>query len=159
MSERLRQIVLFNVPKDLPCYGDWNFKVFAGQFALFVDVLQTDLSNHIRRDRSLILWLLSPRHRGYRKSHRQLQKILAEESIGFDAITPEQHHTIWVIARERIYSRSFAYYFCPECQRRYPPEEGNVLEWSFGIDLCAHGGRRFECPQGHTLYSIMDWET
>ena len=39
----------------------------------------------------------------------------------------------------------------------FGPEVCRVLEWAFGEELAAEGGRRVVCPADHTLYSCMDW--
>jgi hypothetical protein len=158
-TDVLQQTVRLRVPKDLPCYRDWDFKVFPGVFALFVDVLCAELTRRIDEDRRhyIVMWLFGAGwYRDY-KTHVRLRNLLREKRNETDPVLEEYQSTIWHIAAEMIYSRDFLYYVCPECDRRYAPSEGVVHEWTYGEDLAAHRGRRCECPKGHTLYSIMDW--
>lgn len=157
-----RETILLQVPQQLPCYAEWDFRMHPGIFALYVDRLCAEVERNIRRDPArgiwgLLLYSLFPSSNRGRRILVTLQKALRGDPEDRDAAAKEHQSTIWWLAREVIYSGDFSYYECPACERRFPPDQGSVQDWSFGEGLAAQGGRRLECPGGHTVYAIMDW--
>ena len=88
-TQASRKTVLFHVPEDLACYGDWDFKVFPGVFALFVDVPCADLDRLISEDRRdfirLLFGLFCPKLNRFPKSHLRLPKYRRDEQTGTDS--------------------------------------------------------------------------
>lgn len=72
-------------------------------------------------------------------------------------MTLEESDYAWSFASGLLFDRKFVAVTCPECEAVFGPEACQVLEWSYGEDLAAHGGRRVVCPAGHTLYSCGEW--
>jgi hypothetical protein len=153
------QTFVFRVPANLPCYGDWNFDVYPGEFALYKSALVDKLTALIDQDRRhwIAMWLFGAGwYRDY-KTHLRLRDILQDKCRASELNLEPYPSTIWIVSSDAIFSRHFDSYLCPECNVKYSPEEGTIIDWRFGKSLAAHGGRRFACPRSHTVYSIMEW--
>ena len=156
-----RQVVRWTVPADLPCYADWDFRISPGTFDLFMDLildrLRAEVEDHRRFYRNI------PKQWGRYRSYIDSMAAIAwlenasrrsETVIVWDDGLED---SIWAHAGSWIYSRRFEKVRCPACNAEYGPESGVVTEWRFGGGLAAHGGHRYICPAGHTLYAIMEW--
>ena len=160
-SDMNEQTVLLHVPANLPCYGDWDFDVYPGKFYLHKTVVLEVLDASIRNDRPYLIsmWLFGAGwYRDY-KTHKRLRDLLRKQRKTDEGILDSYQLTLWSLASDSIFSRRFASYVCPECRQEYTPVEGEVIEWTFGEELAAHGGRRFECPKSHTVYSVTEWNS
>lgn len=153
------QTVLLRVPEDLPCYCDRDFRVWPGEFALFNDAVCDELTRTIKEDRRHYfgMWLFGAGDFRDYKTRVRLRKYLNGSNSDSQEILKEFQSTIWWIAETMIYARNFANYRCPACDCVFAPADGLVEEWSYGEGLGEHGGRRFECPSGHTVYAIQEW--
>jgi hypothetical protein len=156
-----RQTLLLRIPETQALEGDWNFHVFPGVFALFVDETIALLERSITRDREhwLAMWLFGAGwYRDYKVSCKlrnllkQNQTISDHSLQGFEVI-------LWWHASDSIWTKNFAYYECPTCDNQFHPETGCVYDWTIGEGLAACGGRRFTCPNNHTLYSKTEWDS
>jgi hypothetical protein len=156
--EKATTTVLFTMPEGLPCSSDWDFTVCPGTFALLLEPLQQHIQWFIARDRRA--WLALLVFTQVRREHRELIRLRSwlqklRGSQGSYELDSRFQLIAWSRAGELIYSRRFAFSRCPACQRDYPPTEGIIAEWSRNGGI--YGGRRFICPQGHTLYATTEW--
>jgi hypothetical protein len=155
------QTVLLRVPDDLPCYQEWDFKVWPGEFALFKEALISELIRLIKEDRRhyIAMWIFGAGWLREYKTHIRLRKLLDNADAESLENLEDYRLTVWSIAEPLIYSQEFRHFMCPPCNRTFAPGDGHVEEWTSGEDLGEFGGRRFLCPSGHTLYAITEWNT
>lgn len=154
------QTFVFQVPANLPCYGDWDFVVYPGEFELYASTMIETLTAHITHNRWHYLAMLIGA--GWYRDHKQylrLRKLLRGPFDREESALAEFQSTIWCLASCAIFSRRFASFYCPKCQQKYAPTDGVLEPWAFGEELAAHGGHRLECPKSHTVYSIMEWNS
>ena len=74
-------------------------------------------------------------------------------------VTLDGRKYVWSFSSDLMFDRRFVSVRCPACDKLFEPEACRVLEWAFGEDLAAEGGRRVVCPADHTLYSCMEWNS
>jgi hypothetical protein len=149
--------VLFTMPEGLACAADWPFSVYPGTFALLREPFQRHIEQFIARDRKAWLALLL-----FRQARRELRELIRlKDSLrkprGQDDTELNSRFQVlaWSRAAEMIYERQFASFRCPACRRDHLPTEGGIVRWS--THGGASGGKRFLCPQDHTLYARQDW--
>ena len=65
----------------------------------------------------------------------------------------------WSMSQPLVYGGRYLDVLCPVCDASYTPDKMQKIQWTFGEDLAAEGGHRLACPKGHTLYSIMEWNS
>ena len=58
-----------------------------------------------------------------------------------------------------ITEKKFRYVECKKCNKKYLPEEIEVLSWMVGQDLCAEGGEKLIDPNNHCLAVIFQWNS
>ncbi len=78
-----------------------------------------------------------------------------------EAITagrPASDDVRW-LASGLILDCRFASVHCGPCGRDYGPESCAVIPWGVGERLFAEGGRRLDCPAGHTMFAEMEWNS
>lgn len=150
-----KMFVRFTTPLGLPCYGDWDFRVYPGVFELDLSAVL----EHLRASRPRMLkhW---PDYAHANKCIAELEcliPITAEAAV----VTLDDYLTrgLWIAAGWLILDGEFRSVYCPECNTSFSPAEISRQEWQYGEDLAASGGDRFVCPANHTLYAIMRWNS
>jgi hypothetical protein len=147
--------VLYTTPANLRIYSDWDFKVHPGVFELEASAILHDLQTRRKR-------MLShrPDLKHAKECIAKLQQIIPVHPE--DAIVQlDQYLTdgLYITAGMLIPERKYRSAECPICDQRFSPTEITTHIWSFGEDLAADGGERYACPSGHTLYSLMHWNS
>ena len=152
-------LLRFTNPTDIPAYGDCDFVVFGAESHCaedMRDVYAKYLENH-RRYHSNI-----PKHWGrHSEAERvaELHSMLVEACEAGREVSFNGRDYVWAFANHLMFEKRFVSVWCPECGSEYGPEACQVIEWSFGRELWAHGGRRVVCPASHTMYSCMEWNS
>ncbi|MCB9233228.1 MAG: hypothetical protein H6581_16345 [Bacteroidia bacterium] len=70
-----------------------------------------------------------------------------------------QNEYVPFFASRLLFSGKFMKIFCDKCKEEYVPGEPKISTWSRGSGLAVYAGRTMDCPKGHTLYSIREWNT
>jgi hypothetical protein len=153
-------LLRFTNPTDVPAYAAWDFEVFGAEIALRAEdvreVYAAYLENHRRHFSNI------PKHWGrYVEAQRvaELFAMLAEACAAGQDLTLDGEDYVWSFCSDLMFDRQFVSIQCPECCREFGPEACRVLVWSFGGGLAAEGGRRVVCPNDHTLYSCLEWNS
>jgi hypothetical protein len=155
------QVIRWTVPTSLPCYGDWNFRIYPGTFDLFLEPLLLSL-------RGFVSWRREYYTRnaknpdGYQSyiDHIAAVNWLEGAAKGADLIVWDGDPSlIWHLAGALVYNGQWVQVRCPGCKAEYRPGSGRIVEWRFGSGLAAEGGHRYVCPEGHTLYAITEWNS
>jgi hypothetical protein len=153
-------LLRFTNPTDIPAYGDWDFEVRAADIVLRAEDVQkvyaAYLENH-RRFHSNI----PKQWQRYVEAQRvaELHAFLKDACEANRDVELDGHDYIWSFSSELMFNRRFVSITCPNCDKVFRPDDCRVLEWSFGQDLAASGGRRVACPANHTLYSCGEWNS
>jgi hypothetical protein len=80
----------------------------------------------------------------------------SESDIEFDGSVRD---LFWTMSATLVYGGEYREVECPKCNKMYSPGETTKQKWEYGRDLAAHGGHRLACPKGHTLHSMMEWNS
>jgi len=153
-------LLRFTNPTDIPAYGDWDFQVFGAGIALRAEDMREVYAAYLENHRRYHI-NISTRSGRYAEAQRvtELHAMLSEACQAGRDVTLDGHDYVWSFSSDLMFEKQFESVQCPVCQREFGPEECRVLEWSFGEDLAASGGRRVVCPSDHTLYSCMEWNS
>jgi hypothetical protein len=153
-------VLRFTNPIDIPAYRDWDFPVFAAVITLHAEVMRDVYAEYLENHRRYHFQI--PKNSGrYQEAERvtQLHRMLVEACESGHDVTLDGHDYVWSFASDLMFQRRFISVACPECDKTYVPSECEVLDWSYGEDLAASGGRRVVCLAGHTLYSCTEWDS
>jgi hypothetical protein len=140
--------ILYRVTSMPQCEG-WNAPQAPGTF-LF------DFKSVVERYRSLVkgdlpyVHMHSRRGGVYRHYLEQVEALawLERKWLGYyqneiDEVVPwpDNFGSFCLSCSSLLLAKDFVSVVCPSCEASYSPEQVKVLEFQFGEELCAHGGR------------------
>jgi hypothetical protein len=153
----------YKMPEDLPCYTGWDFKVYPGTFLFSMLAMIDAFRGRIANDTKYAhMWSSKS---GIYKEHLDSKDVLtwlethensADNIVVWDNAVRD---LFWSMSQPLVYGGDYRDVHCPACDTHYTPEVMQKHEWSFGEDLAAEGGHRLACPNKHTVYSIMEWNS
>jgi hypothetical protein len=151
-------ILRFTNPSDLPAYEGWNFKVLPAEICLKAEDMRDIFTKYLERHRKIYSGHAKelPVYAEAERIGQHHQKLVAACANGTDIVLDDY---VWAFCSELMFERRFVSVFCPACNTLCTPDVCIVIEWTFGEDLSAEGGRRVTCPAGHTLYACMEWNS
>ncbi len=153
-------LLRFTNPIDIAVYGDWDFPVYGAEITLRAEDMRAEYATYLAYHRQYHSNI--PKHwPRYAEAQRiaELHAMLVEAcEVGRD-VKLDGGDYVWSFCSRLMFEKRFVSIWCPECDREFGTEECGVLQWSFGSDLAASGGRRVICPAGHTLYSCGEWNS
>jgi len=156
-------LLKYTMPANLPCYADWDFPVYPGTFLFFMDDMIETFRRRISHGSKYVhMWSSKS---GIHKEHFDCIDVLQwlesrkapnEEIVEWDDSVRDLFRSM---SQPLVYGGQYQTVSCPPCNSSYTPDQMQKLAWAFGEDLAAVGGHRLTCPKGHTLYSIMEWNS
>jgi hypothetical protein len=156
-------LLKYTMPANLPCYTGWDFPVYPGTFLFYMNAMINTFRQRIANDSKYVhMWSSKS---GIRKEHFDCIDVLRwlEGHVGQDDDVVEWDNAVrdlfWSMSQPLVYGGRYRDVFCPVCSESYTPDKMRQIQWTFGEDLAAEGGHRLACPNGHTLYSIMEWNS
>jgi hypothetical protein len=156
-------LLKYTMPASLPCYGDWDFRVYPGTFLFHMDAMIRTFRERIASVSNFV-YLWSSKSGAYRE-HFDSIKVLRwleahngqpSEIVEWDGSVRD---LFWSMSAPLVYAGEYRSVSCPACGVAYTSDKMTKIEWTFGEDLAAEGGHRLACPNGHTVYSIMEWNS
>ncbi|WP_143549103.1 hypothetical protein [Rhodopirellula bahusiensis] len=159
-ATQVTSLLRFTNPNDIPIYGDWDFKVYPARITLrssdMLAVYRQYIENHHKYHSTIPKeW---PRYTEFQRVSELAERLQAACDTETD-IDFESADYLWSFSSGLMFDRKFVSVYCPECDRDFAADQCKVVDWSYGSGLAAHGGQRVECPQEHTLYSCMQWNS
>jgi hypothetical protein len=153
----------YTMPANLPCYTGWDFPVYPGTFLFHMDAMIETFRRTIAHGAKYVhMWSSKS---GIYKEHFDcidVLKWLECRKESNDAIVEWDNSVrdlFWSMSQPLVYGGQYRTVSCPPCNEMYTPNRMQKIEWAFGKDLAAEGGHRLACPNGHTVYSIMEWNS
>ena len=149
----------FTNPIDVPAYRSWDFQVYPAVITLRAEDMCDIFSGYLEHHRKVYKncpkeWPRYAESQRVANHHEILVRACGDgHDVEFDG------HDVWAFSSGLMFEKRFISAHCPICESTYLPNECQIIEWSFGEDLAAEGGRRVACPSGHTLYSCMEWNS
>ncbi len=153
----------YTMPSNLPCYTDWDFPMFPGTFLFSMTDIIAVFQKHIEKDSKYAHnW---SKDSGIYKEYLDCQDVLkwlqvnncnGNKIVEWDDSVRDLY---WSMSQPLVYGGNYLDVHCPACSKSYKPEHMTQHIWVFGEGLVASGGRRLACPNGHTVYSIMEWNS
>ncbi|WDI41262.1 hypothetical protein [Bremerella sp. P1] len=157
------KVLRYTMPADLPCYTDWDFRVYPGRFDFLLDAMRQAFHRRIENDSKYAhMWSSKS---GIHKEYRDCKAVLdwLDRMASTDAEVIEYDGSVrdlfWSMSHSLVYGGQYRQVYCPPCDRTFQHRHMMKMPWTFGEDLAAEGGHRLDCPKKHAVYSIMEWNS